>query len=553
MREYRTLFENAKNALFIASPAGKIVDINSAGLTLFGYTKEEATEMALLDLYVRIDEGQKFWREMQQNNLVKDFEAQLHRKDGTVIDGLISVSAQQGKRGGILSYQGMIRDVTKLKRAERDLQAYNVQLEQEVNERTAQFESQIEQLSALNSMMQMVASGRDLQTTLQIVAREMVRIFRASHSEIALINSDWSALEVTTDYSRDANGPSSVGLVIPLTNNPSFTQVVGVGEMVVVSEAQTSPLTEMIHDVLRARNTQCLMILPLLSRGQVIGTIGVDLDDPDREFSYEEVTLGEMVAVQIAGFIENVRLFDEDMHQAYGQLKELDRLKSAFIGVITHELRSPFVAAELSVQLVERYAEYQMFDDLARQIKQLMQELAEGRKMIDNVISFASLVGKEQKLNLQKMDITGVIQEATNPLKEMARTRNINLSFDFDPDLPLVQIDKERMGEAIYHLVYNAIKFNSESGSVAVSCFLSGKQVVLKVQDTGVGLPEEKLATIWEAFDQDADDLKRGIEGLGLGLALVKLAINAHGGQVAATSKPGEGSIFGFRIPIEPD
>ena len=303
---------------------------------------------------------------------------------------------------------------------------------------------------------------------------------------------------------------------------------------------------------MRARQTQYLMILPLLSRGQVIGTIGVDTDQPDRVFTPDEVMLAEMIAIQIAGMIENIRLFDEDLRQAYQQLQELDKLKSAFIGLITHELRSPFVAASLSVQLLGRYAENKMFGELQNQVKQLDRELAEGRKMIDNIISFASLMSKKEELHLEETDIAVLTHEAITPLAEMASTRNVTLSFDFHPQLPPVQVDKERMKEVIYHLVYNAVKFNRQGGSVQISGQPAETQLVFKVEDTGSGLSQDKLATIWEAFAQTADDLKRGMEGLGLGLALVRFVVKAHGGEVAATSKPGQGSVFGFRIPFQP-
>jgi signal transduction histidine kinase len=208
------------------------------------------------------------------------------------------------------------------------------------------------------------------------------------------------------------------------------------------------------------------------------------------------------------------------------------------------------VAAELSAQLVTRYTEHQMYDELKRQVKQLRDELSDGRKAIDNVISFASLVGKNQKLYFREADIAQVIQEAVKPLEEMAKTRKIRLSFKLDPKLPPVELDKERINEAVYHLVYNAIKYNHAGGMVEVACFPAKEKIIFKVEDTGVGLPSDQLATIWEAFAQNSDDLKRGVEGLGLGLALVKLVIDAHGGTVAATSTPGQGSIFGFQIPV---
>ena len=101
----------------------------------------------------------------------------------------------------------------------------------------------------------------------------------------------------------------------------------------------------------------------------------------------------------------------------------------------------------------------------------------------------------------------------------------------------------------MYHLVHNAIKFNAEEGTVQVSCWPTDTHIVFRVEDTGQGIPPEKLAGIWEVFSQVADDVQRGVEGLGLGLALVKFVIEAHQGEVWASSKPGEGSTFGFRIP----
>jgi signal transduction histidine kinase len=116
--------------------------------------------------------------------------------------------------------------------------------------------------------------------------------------------------------------------------------------------------------------------------------------------------------------------------------------------------------------------------------------------------------------------------------------------------LPLVSVDRERIGEAIYHLVHNAVKFNRSDGSVWISCHPADAALLCEVADTGLGISPEKLDVIWEAFSQSADEVRRGVEGLGLGLALVKSTVEAHGGEVMASSTPGAGSTFGFRLPI---
>lgn len=231
-------------------------------------------------------------------------------------------------------------------------------------------------------------------------------------------------------------------------------------------------------------------------------------------------------------------------------LKQQSQSKTALLGKISHELRSPFVAAELSVQLLQRYVEHNMMDELRQQIGQLAIQLADGRRMIDSVISFAALVGKQTELHREDTDIAQLTHEVVAPLRRMVATRKLSLTYEFAQSLPLVCVDREQMGEAIHHLVLNAIKFNREGGSIQIVCHESGSHLVFLVEDTGVGIPEDKLGAIWEPFVQSADDVRRGIEGMGLGLPLVKYVVEAHRGEVIARTKPDEGSIVGFRIPL---
>jgi signal transduction histidine kinase len=385
---------------------------------------------------------------------------------------------------------------------------------------------------------------------LEIVAQELSKLFKVGRSSIALLNKKRTELKVVTAYSENSDEASPVGLVFPIEGNLASMYVIESGQALIVDQPQTNFLTEAMHELLEARHSECLMMLPLLARSQVIGTITLDTAEPDRKFTANEKLLAGIISLQIAGMIEHMRLLDQDLHRSYEKLKAMDNLKSGFIGVITHELRSPFVAASLSVELLERYAENKMLDEIQRQTKDLKHELAEGRQMINNVISFASLMSKQSDLKLTEVDFKALTKSVTAPLAEMAHTRQISLSFNFSPDLPPVYVDEEKMSEAVYHLVYNAIKFNHQDGWVRIECYPAHDNLVFRVKDTGQGLPPDKLKTIWEAFAQNSDDLKRGIEGLGLGLALVKLVVEAHGGQVAATSKVDAGSTFGFHIPF---
>ena len=171
-------------------------------------------------------------------------------------------------------------------------------LQDQVAQRTSQLESRVEQLATLNRITQAIASVHNIDQASQTVASEMVMLFDAHDCGIALLDDDQTGLTIVANYSPDKSLPDPAGGFITLENNPSSSQVVMKGELVVVSDAQHSPLTEPIHELLGQMRTECLMIVPLLVRGEVIGTIAVSTDDPVRVFTAAEVSLAETVAGQ---------------------------------------------------------------------------------------------------------------------------------------------------------------------------------------------------------------------------------------------------------------
>ncbi|MEI7644281.1 MAG: response regulator [Chloroflexales bacterium] len=232
------------------------------------------------------------------------------------------------------------------------------------------------------------------------------------------------------------------------------------------------------------------------------------------------------------------------------KLKQESQFKSALIGKITHELRSPFVAVGFSAQLLQRYAEHHMLAEVLAEARQLDRQLAEGRQMIDSVINYASLVSKLAAPHAEPTDIAALIRESAAPLQRMAEVREVTLSYMIAERLPMMSVDRQQISEVIHHLVHNAIKFNHAGGHVRLSCQASAGYLTLIVEDDGPGMDSDKLETIWDAFAQASDDIQRGIGGLGLGLALVSCIVKAHRGTLLAHSTLGKGSAFGFRIAI---
>jgi signal transduction histidine kinase len=232
------------------------------------------------------------------------------------------------------------------------------------------------------------------------------------------------------------------------------------------------------------------------------------------------------------------------------RLAEDNRVQAAFIDVISHELRSPFASVALSVELLRKYTERGMVDQLPDQIERLNHALTQGRRLIDTILSFARHTSGSAALNVERADFAQLVRKVAAPLEREAAEAGLRLEYDLNPALPAVLLDRVRMGEAVFHLVQNAVKFTPAGGTVVLRSQAADDYVLFEVIDNGVGIPADELPMVWEAFSQRSDRLRRGVEGLGLGLALVKATVQAHRGNVMAESQPGRGSSFGFALPV---
>jgi signal transduction histidine kinase len=304
------------------------------------------------------------------------------------------------------------------------------------------------------------------------------------------------------------------------------------------------------------------LYLPLHTSKRLVGMLALGPKRAGGTYSAAELRFLRDLTGQTAAALEQARLLSDlkvaneqlthlsdELAQVNRRLYEADQLKSGFIGVITHELRSPFVALALSLQLIERYGLEHLLPEQQEQLEILQKGITELKQMVDHIIAFASLLSKQGELRMERLDLGAIINETVTAIKPMAQSRQVQLDARVWPSLPPILGDRERLSDAVYQLIHNAIKFNQSGGWVRVRCQPDNGNIEIQVQDNGIGVPTERLEHLWQAFAQMSDPLRRGVEGLGLGLALVRYVAVAHGGEIWATSVEGEGSTFGFKVP----
>ncbi|RMF01839.1 MAG: GAF domain-containing protein [Chloroflexi bacterium] len=325
--KYRQLIENANSIIIRINTAGEITFINEFAQKFFGYTQEEALGRPMLETIIpKIDSQGNDMTRLAENivNLPDEytnFESENMRHDNTRVWVSWATRAIRDDNGELVEILCVGNDVTERQHAEQEILRRN------------------EELAAVNRMAVAITSAADPRERFRNVIHEMLDMFEARRGGIALLNPEQTELTLVADVTADGSTPSE-GYVIPIDGNPSSKRAIETGKSVVVNNPQTSPLTKPIHKMLRETGVESLMIVPLITRGRVIGTLGIDHGEPGRRFVPSEVQLAETIAGQLAGAIENARLLE----QTRTALNERE--------IAQHKLaaRERYLAAELTIQ-----------------------------------------------------------------------------------------------------------------------------------------------------------------------------------------------------------
>jgi signal transduction histidine kinase len=268
-------------------------------------------------------------------------------------------------------------------------------------------------------------------------------------------------------------------------------------------------------------------------------------------------SLSNMSADQLIVYARDLReLFqrEHDERQELGsarqRLEELDTLKASFLSAVTHELMTPFAPIGLALQVLQRDND-NLTDDQRESLDDLTTEIAGLHRMVSGVVKFAGLVNKRRDPQPGHISIDGVVPWAVQPVAVLAQARQVDFRVFVAADLPKVHADPDLLGEAVFQMAHNAVKFTPPGGSAEVKVDASEDRMTITVTDTGVGMTPEQLDGLGEPFEQSADALRRGKEGLGIGWTFVRYVAEIHGGETNVESPgPDQGSTFTLALPL---
>lgn len=400
-----------------------------------------------------------------------------------------------------------------------------------------------QRLALLAEISMAVTSTLELDAILSTAAAGLCRAFGVEQCGVVIFDPKRTVGRMEVEYPPREPAP---GVTIPLHDNPSIQRILATKQPLAIEDAQHDPLLASVWETMRQRNVQSILIVPLLIKGEVIGTIGLDATQEKRVFTTEEIGLAQTIANQISVALDNARLHQQTMDDI-NALREVDRLKSNLVANVSHELQAPLASIKAYAELLMVEAEKANSGECRDWLAVIDRETDRLTALINDYLNLSRLESGHFKLAEEPLSLAKVIAEVVAVLRVQAEQRRITIQLEAAPELPELWADRELIRIVARNLVSNAIKFSHDAGHIHISVWQADGAFKFAVQDEGTGIPEDALPRLFDKFFRVPET--SDVPGTGLGLALAKEAVTAHGGRIEVESTLGKGSRFTVAIP----
>lgn len=262
----------------------------------------------------------------------------------------------------------------------------------------------------------------------------------------------------------------------------------------------------------------------------------------------ENVTEGYSDDVLHVDTFTETRQLSEAFNKMLGRLRLLDESREEFVSNVSHELKTPMTSMKVLADslLEQENVPAEMYQEF---MEDIAKEIDRENQIITDLLSLVKMDRTGQNINIQTVNINELLEKILRLLKPIAEKKKVEIIMEsFRP--VTAEVDETKLTLAISNLVENAVKYNHENGWVHVSLNADHKYFYIKVEDSGIGIPEEDQAHIFERFYRVDKSHSREMGGTGLGLAIARSAVIVHRGSIRVYSNEGEGTTFTVRIPL---
>jgi PAS domain S-box-containing protein len=532
LQRWEQIFQHAGWGVAMAEPEGGTFKIvNPAFARMHGHTIEEMLGKSIDETFApeARDQLTEHMRLVNENGH-HVYESIHLRKDGTRFPVLADVSAFKDEHGQVLYRAANIQDITERKRAE--------QVERFLGDATTVFSSSLDYELTLASAARLAVPYMADYCLVHMLEddgqniRRMIVAHQDPEREAA-----WRDMQ--SRFPLDLNTPHTIAKVLRTGKPEWFSHISDeLMEAVIRNPAEIRMLQEF--------NIKASMIVPLIARGRTIGTLTFISSESARHYTEDDLAVANELARRAALAIDNARL--------YRRAQEANRAKDEFLATLSHELRTPLTPI---IGWVHMMTTGQLSDaDIAHGLAIIGKNSQSLSRLINDLLDMSAILSGKMRIDALPVPLESAIKEAIETVRPQAAKQNIQLELVPCERMEEVVVsgDRTRLVQVCWNLLANAIKFSPDDSRIRVICeIVGGASVRVHFEDEGEGIKPEFIPYVFERFRQQDMSTTKTHGGLGIGLALVKSFVEAHGGMVAAASAgEGRGSRFTLTLPLVP-
>ena len=518
------IIESSEDAIVSKTLDGTVTSWNKSAAKMFGYNEGEMVGKSIITVIPkdRRQEEVVILGKIRQGEKVEHYETVRLRKDGTEIAVSLTISPIKNAAGQVIGASKIARDISKQKTSEESLQRYANNLE------------------TVNSVGKMVSERLDVQEILQQVTDVTTEATGAAFGAFFYNKLDEHGESYTLFTLSGAPREAFEKFGMPRNTavfNPTFS-----GEGTVrVDDITKDPRYGKNHPHYGMPKGHLPVVsylaVPVISKsGVVIGGLFYGHPEPGR-FSVHHESLVESVATQAAIALENARLYEE--------IKKLNARKDDFIGLASHELKTPVTSLSGYLQIINRRLPS---DDVNKPfIEKALAQINKLSGLISDLLDVSKIETGQLPLSFTGFDLQHLAKEVIEVMQFSTKTHRLTL--DSNINKLLVTADRQRIEQVIINLLSNAIKYSPGANEVNVTVSAADNKALVAVRDFGLGITRDQQERIFNRFYR-VEDMAAHISGLGIGLFISKEIISRHNGRLWVESEPGKGSVFFFEIPV---
>ena len=290
---------------------------------------------------------------------------------------------------------------------------------------------------------------------------------------------------------------------------------------------------------------KAVLAVPLSRAGQRIGVLTVGATDPETRFDDDDARLLGLFGDQAVAALTTADLMQQQ-RRAVEQLERVNAAKSDFVSIVSHEFRTPLTG-------IQGFSELMRDEDLSiAEMKEYAGDINTDaqrlNRMITEMLDLDRMESGRMTLHRDRIDLNALVAAAVDRVGTNAPRHQVRLNLD--PELPLIDLDKDKIEQVLLNFLSNAIKYSPQGGAIVVSTRLEGDLAHVFVRDSGLGIPADSLEKVFERYSRLESGATRYIQGTGLGLPIARQIIEMHGGRAWVESTVGEGSVFQFTLPL---